>query len=266
MFIDSHCHLDRLATDSFAGSLDAALAAAREAGVGKFLCVAINSSNLATVREIAGRYADVWATAGIHPSDEDGQEFTVEELIAVASAPRIVAIGETGLDYYRCSGDMAWQRDRFRRHIQAAVALDKPLVIHCREASEDLLTIMQQEGADRVGGIMHCFVDTWEVAERAMAMGFYISFSGIVTFPKATQVKEVAQRVPLDRVLIETDSPWLAPHPWRGKANHPALLPYIAAGIAELRGTDVATIAKATSENFERLIFNRHCQGAVATQ
>jgi len=198
----------------------------------------------------------VYATVGIHPDYEDEAEPTVEELVRLARQPKVVGIGETGLDYYRLKGDLEWQRQRFRIHIRTAIEVGKPLVIHTREAATDTLKIMKEEGAERVGGVMHCFTESWEVAQRAMEMGFYISFSGIVTFKNAVALKELAQKVPLERILIETDSPYLAPVPYRGKTNQPAYVKYVAEEIARLRGISAEDVGEATSANFFRL-FNQ---------
>ncbi len=190
---------------------------------------------------------------GVHPDYENVEEPTVAQLVALAQHPKIIAIGETGLDYYRLTGDLDWQRERFRTHIRASRECGKPLIIHTRSAAEDTLRLMVEEGADQAGGVMHCFTENWEVAQGALDMGFYISFSGIVTFKNALQIKEVAQRVPLDRILIETDSPYLAPVPFRGKLNQPAYVKHVAEEIALLRGISVTEVGQQTSENFARL-------------
>ena len=253
MLIDSHCHLDRLDLTPFDGELTNALAFARERGVERFLCVAIDMENVHTVIEMAQNYPEIYASVGVHPNEREHGEPTVEELVKLAAHEKVIAIGETGLDYFRSEGDLAWQHQRFRNHISAAKASDKPLIIHCREARDDTLRILAEEGADAVGGIMHCFVEDLATAERAMELGFYISFSGIVTFNSAKELKEVAKAVPAERLLVETDSPYLAPVPYRGKSNQPAYVREVAEYVAELRGVSYAEIARQSGENFNRL-------------
>ncbi len=253
MFIDSHCHLNRLDLSAHQGQLALALQAARDRQVTRFLSVAVELTDMPDLLAIAAQHDDVDVSIGLHPTENPGQNPGVETLVAMAEHPRIVAIGETGLDYYRCEGDMEWQRQRFRDHIQAAKTVNKPLIIHTRQAPEDTLRILAEEQAGEVGGVFHCFTESWEVAEQGLALGFYVSFSGIVTFKNALALQEVARRVPLERMLIETDSPYLAPVPYRGKPNEPAYVPYVAQAIAELRGVDVKLIAEQTSQNFHRL-------------
>ncbi|MBI2961267.1 MAG: TatD family hydrolase [Betaproteobacteria bacterium] len=250
MFVDSHCHLD---FPEFEGTMDAVRAEMSANGVTHALCVSVSMQEFPKVAALAGAYPNFCASAGVHP-DHDAQDLVTEaELLRAAAHPKVVAIGETGLDYYRQSGDLEWQRSRFRLHIRAARQCGKPLIIHTREAAADTLRIMREECADQAGGVMHCFTGTREVAEAAMAMGFYISFSGIVTFRKATDLKELARLLPLDRLLIETDSPYLAPAPYRGKTNRPGLVKFVAEEIAKLKGLPVAEVAAATSDNFFRL-------------
>jgi len=220
------------------------------AQVGAALCVAVSLEGLAGVIGLAESHAHLFASVGVHPEHRDCQEPDVETLVGHARHPRVVAIGETGLDYYWHKTDTEWQRERFRVHIRAAKLSGKPLIIHTREAAQDTLSIMQEEGASVVGGVMHCFTESLEVAEKAMEMGFYISFSGIVTFKNAKQIKEVATAVPLERLLIETDSPYLAPMPHRGKGNEPAYVRYVAAEIAALKGITVEEVAMASTSNF----------------
>ncbi len=252
--VDSHCHLDRLDLEPYGESgMDGVLAEAHEQGVELFLCVSINMENVSEVKALAHRYENVYATVGVHPNDEEEHEPAVDELVELARDERVLAIGETGLDYFRSEGDLEWQRERFRRHISAAKRLNKPLIIHSREAREDTLRLLQEEGADAVGGIMHCFVEDWVTAERAMELGFYISFSGIVTFNSARELKEVAKRVPAERLLVETDAPYLAPVPHRGKPNRPAWVRQVAEHVAELRGVGVEALAAQTTANFKRL-------------
>lgn len=251
--VDSHCHLDRLDLAPYGDGMDGVLAQARAEGVSDMLCVCINWENYPAVRALAQRYSHVYATVGVHPNDREGHEPTLDELVAAARDPKVIGIGETGLDYYRSEGDLGWQHARFRRHIQAARAAGKPLVVHSREAQVDTLRILREEGADAVGGIMHCFVDDWDTAAQALELGFHISFSGIITFNNATQVREVAARVPDDRLLVETDAPYLAPMPHRGKPNYPAYVRLVAERLAVVRGTTLEHIAAQTSANFFRL-------------
>ena len=250
MFVDSHCHLD---FPELAGQLPAVLDAMAANRVTHALTISVNLATLPEVLKLAANHANLYATVGVHPDTEDASEASVEQLVALAAQPKVVAIGETGLDYYRLTGDLEWQRARFRNHIRAARVCRKPLVIHTRAAGEDTLAIMREERATEAGGVMHCFTETWEVAQAALEQGFHISFSGIVTFKNAQTVKEVARRVPLERMLIETDSPYLAPVPYRGKTNQPAYVRYVAEEIARLRGTTAEEIAAATSANFFRL-------------
>jgi TatD DNase family protein len=205
------------------------------------------------VHDLALAHGNLYATVGVHPDYEDSREPSVEDLLAHAAKPKVVAIGETGLDYYRLAGDLEWQRERFRAHVRAARRAGKPLVVHTRAAAADTLAIMRDEGARDAGGVMHCFTETWDVAQAALDLGFHISLSGIVTFKNAHELKDVARRIPLDRLLIETDSPYLAPVPFRGKRNQPAFVPYVAAEIARLRGLPLEEVARATTSNFFRL-------------
>ncbi len=246
MLIDSHCHLD---FPELAGRLDEILSLMRDNQVGRALCVSVNLDDFPKVLALADAHAHLYASVGVHPDYPDVTEPSVEDLVRLAVHPKIVAIGETGLDYYRLTGDLEWQRQRFRTHIRAARRCGKPLIIHTRSAADDTIRLMQEEGAAEAGGVMHCFTESWAVAEAALAMGFYISFSGIVTFKNAKALKEVAQKVPLNRMLIETDSPYLAPAPFRGKTNEPGLVRYVAEEIARLRGCPAADIAVATTEN-----------------
>jgi TatD DNase family protein len=250
MLVDSHCHLN---FPGLADKLDELLEAMADNGVSHALCVSVNLPDFPQVRSLAERHANIYASVGVHPDYQDTEEPSVEQLVALADHPKVIAIGETGLDYFRLKGDLEWQRTRFRNHIRAAKACGKPLIIHTREAAADTLRIMAEEGASEVGGVMHCFTESWEVAEQAIAMGFYISFSGIVTFKTAQALKDVAQRVPLERMLIETDSPYLAPVPHRGKTNQPAFVKHVAEEIAQLRGLTLEEIASATTRNFFRL-------------
>ncbi len=247
MLVDSHCHLN---FPELVENIDAIRQSMVEAQVGHALCVSVTLDKFPQVLSLATQFDNFYASVGVHPDYEDIQEPTVEELLNLARHPKIIAIGETGLDYFRLTGDLEWQRERFRTHIRAAILANKPLIIHTRSAAEDTLRIMQEEGASRVGGVMHCFTESLEVALAAIEMGFYISFSGIVTFKNAAQIKVVAQAVPLNRILVETDSPYLAPIPFRGKTNQPAYVKYVAQEIANLRGISLEAVMNATTENF----------------
>ena len=255
MLVDSHCHLN---FPELVNNMDQVLDSMRSNQVGHALCVSVTLDKFPEVLEIAEQYPNIFASVGVHPDYEDIQEPTVEELVRLANHSRVVAIGETGLDYFRLTGDLEWQRNRFRTHIRAAKATGKPLIIHTRNAPEDTLRLMQEEGAAEVGGVMHCFTESWEVAQAAIEMGFYISFSGIVTFKNAQALKVVAQRVPLNRMLVETDSPYLAPIPFRGKTNQPAYVRHVAEEIARLREIPLQQVVDATTANFFQLF--KHAQ------
>lgn len=250
MFIDSHCHLDfpQLRED-----LPQVLQQMQTNQVSHALCVSINLPDWPGLIEMVEAHECLSASVGVHPDYQDTPEPSVDQLVEMAQHPKVVAIGETGLDYYRLSEPLDWQRERFRVHIRAAVQAQLPLIIHTRAASADTIRLMQEEGAERCGGVMHCFTESWEVAQQALALGFYISMSGIVSFKNAVEIQEVACKVPLDRLLIETDSPYLAPVPFRGKRNDPSKVMHVAEKIAELRGVSVEEIATATRENFYRL-------------
>jgi TatD DNase family protein len=247
MFVDSHCHLN---FPELVSQMPAIRQAMVENGVGHALCVSVTLPEFPSVLALAETYDNFYASVGVHPDYENIEEPTLAGLIALADHTKIIAIGETGLDYFRLTGDLEWQRERFRTHIRAAIATQKPLIIHTRNASEDTIRIMQEENAAKVGGVMHCFTESLAVANAAMEMGFYISFSGIVTFKNAIALKEVAKAVPLERMLIETDSPYLAPTPYRGKTNQPSYVKHVAEEIAKLRGESLDTIAQATTANF----------------
>jgi len=250
MFVDSHCHIN---FPELAAQMPAVLEAMQREHVTHALCIGVNLPELPSVLRLAEEHANVYASVGVHPDYEDTAEPSVEMLVELSRKPKVVAIGETGLDYYRLSGHLEWQRSRFRTHIRAARQCGKPLVIHSRAAADDTLAIMREEQAGEAGGVMQCFTESWEMAQGAMDLGFHISFSGIVTFKNAAALKEVAAKVPLERMLIETDAPYLAPVPFRGKTNQPAYVRYVAEEIARLRGLPVETIASATSANFFRL-------------
>jgi TatD DNase family protein len=251
MLVDSHCHLD---FPELNADLAAVLSRMGDNGVGHALTISTTLETFPAVRRVAHAHANVWCSAGVHPDERrDGREVAEDELVEMARDPRVVAIGETGLDYFRVEGDTEWQRERFRTHIRAARRSRKPLVIHTRNAAEDTLRLMREEGAEEAGGVMHCFTETWEVAEAALALGFHISFSGIVTFKNAVALKDVARKVPLDRMLVETDSPYLAPVPHRGQTNQPAYVRHVAEEVARLRGVAFDEVAAATTANFFRL-------------
>lgn len=230
----------------------------RENRVSHALCASVSLDTLPRVIALAQDYENLFASVGIHPEYKEAHEATAEQLVELARQRKVVAIGETGLDYYWHKGELEWQRQRFRRHIRAARACGKPLIIHMRDAAKDTLSIMAEEGAGEVGGVMHCFTESRAVADQALALGFHISFSGIVTFKNARALKEVAQAVPLERVLIETDAPYLAPVPFRGKTNEPGYVRHVAEEIARLRGIEVEAVAEATSGNFFRLFSIPH--------
>ena len=250
MLVDSHCHIN---FPDLAARMPEVLANMAANGVSHAMVIGVSKPKYPEVLALAEAHANLFATVGIHPDDPDAEEFSEDELVAHAAHPKVVGIGETGLDYHWCQGDLAWQHERFAVHIRAARRTGLPLVIHTRSSAQDTVRLMREHGADAVGGVMHCFTESWDIARLALDLGFYISLSGIVTFKNAAVVKEVAQKVPLDRLLVETDSPYLAPVPFRGKPNEPAYVPYVAAEIARLRGIDVETVASATSANFFRL-------------
>lgn len=250
MFVDSHCHLD---FPELRGELPRVLDAMRDQGVTHALCIGVEMEAWPDVHALALAHPNLYASVGVHPDYADLAEPTVDDLVARSREPKVVAIGETGLDYFRRTGDLTWQRERFRTHIRAARAAGKPLVIHTRAAAADTIAIMREEGAGEAGGVMHCFTETWDVARQALDLGFHVSFSGIVTFRNAAELKEIARQVPLDRMLIETDSPYLAPVPHRGKRNEPAFVRHVAEEIARLRGLTLEAIGEATSANFFRL-------------
>ena len=254
MYVDSHCHLS---FEGLAERIDEVRAAMAEAKVDRALVICTTLEEFERVHGLATMHDNFWCTVGVHPDNEGVREPSVEDLIERSRLPRVLAIGETGLDYYRLGersiADMQWQRDRFATHIHAARATNLPLVVHTRSASVDTLALLREEGGGAVGGVFHCFTETAEVARAALDLGFFISFSGILTFRNAADLREVARLVPLDRLLIETDSPYLAPVPFRGRPNQPAYVPYVARQVAELRGLTEAAVAEATTQNFERL-------------
>jgi TatD DNase family protein len=254
MYVDSHCHLSFPELNERIDAIRLDMAAAQ---VDRALCICTTLEEFDSVHRLATRFDNFWCSAGVHPDNEGVQEPTVDDLLALAAKPRVVAIGETGLDYYRLNGrtvaDMEWQRHRFRAHIEAAQRSHLPLVVHTRSASADTLQILREAGELASSGVFHCFTETADVARAALDLGFYISFSGIITFKTAADLREVAGFVPLDRCLIETDSPYLAPVPYRGKTNSPAYVPFVAQQLASLKGLTAQAVGEATSENFDRL-------------
>ena len=250
MFVDSHCHINFPELENI---FDEVLENMRQNEVSHALCVSVNLEDFPQVRLLAERHDHIYASVGVHPDHESDAEPTEELLVELAEHPKVIAIGETGLDYFRLKGDLEWQRTRFRTHIRAARKCRKPLIVHTREAAQDTLRLMDEEGAAEAGGVMHCFTESLEVARAAIEMNFYISFSGIVTFKNATSLKDVARHIPLDRILIETDSPYLAPVPYRGKLNQPAYVKQVAEEIAALRGISLEEVGRATTDNFRRL-------------
>ena len=247
--VDSHCHIN---FDALSHDTEGVLARARDNGVDYLLCVAVNLEDYPQIEKLSASHANIFASVGVHPNATDCHDPSAEELIELAANPNVVAIGETGLDYYRTE-KTDWQRQRFENHIEAAKRTDKPLIVHTRSAADDTMDMLESLNAGQAGGVMHCFAEDWATAERALAIGFYISFSGIVTFKNADLIKQVAKKVPLDRMLVETDAPYLAPMPYRGKVNEPGLVRHTAECLAELRGDTLEQIAAATTENFFRL-------------
>ena len=250
MLVDSHCHLNRLPLDQYEGGLDAVIGTAKEKGVTHMLNVCVQISELDQVLAVAQQYETIHASVGQHPTDIIDQEPTAEEVTALAQHEKIVAIGETGLDYFHQDTTVHLQQERFRAHVRAAIAANKPLIVHTRQAREDTLKILQEEGASRVGGVLHCFTESWEMAKAAMNMNFYVSFSGIITFKNAIELQQVVAKMPMDHLLIETDAPYLAPVPHRGKSNQPAWVYYVAEKVAELKSLSLAQVAQKTSQNY----------------
>lgn len=250
MLVDSHCHLD---FPEFAGRMAELLEHMGAAGVGHALVAGVSLERFPAVLSLAETHSQFYCSVGVHPDGQGVHEPTQEELVRLARHPRVVAIGETGLDYYRLTGDLEWQRDRFRTHIRAARECGKPLIVHTRSAAADTLRVLAEENAGQAGGVFHCFTESWETAAAALDLGFHVSFSGIVTFRNAVDLKEVARRVPADRLLVETDAPYLAPVPHRGRTNEPAYVAHVARELAELRGVSLEDLARQTTENFFRL-------------
>jgi TatD DNase family protein len=256
MLIDSHCHLDRIDLTPYNNDFSCFMAATKSHKIDKMLAVCIDLESYPALLELIDDYNSISVSVGVHPNTQEKKETSVEDLVQLGENPRVVAIGETGLDYFRSEGDLSWQHARLRNHIQAAKQLGKPLIIHTRDAGEDTLKILKQEQADQVGGVIHCFTEDWNFAQQALDLNFYISFSGIVTFKNTKEVQDTAKKVPSDRYLIETDSPYLSPVPFRGKSNYPLYVKYVAEKLAELRDISVHEVAATSSQNYCKL-FNQ---------
>ncbi|MEW8027591.1 MAG: TatD family hydrolase [Candidatus Thiodiazotropha sp.] len=252
MLVDSHCHLDRVALSHYNGDFASFMRATLAKGIDHLLCVSIDLESWPAMAALVADYPQISLSVGVHPNDKERHEPTVEELLRLSHSDKVVAIGETGLDYFHGEGDLDWQRERFRQHIRAAKMASQPLIIHTRDARNDTIQIMRDEGADEAGGVMHCFTENWSMANQALEMGFYISFSGIITFKNAVELREVVKQVPMDRMLIETDSPYLTPVPHRGKPNQPIHVRHVAECMAELKGLTLEAIADQTTANFYR--------------
>jgi TatD DNase family protein len=253
MLIDSHCHLDRIDLKPYENDFSCFMDEANNNQIEHLLCIAIDLESYPAMLELVTGFKQISVTVGVHPNVQDCKDPSIDELIILGQPDNVIGIGETGLDYFRSEGDLAWQHQRFRNHISAAKKLKKPLIIHTREAKEDTLSILKEENADEIGGVIHCFTEDWEFAKKAMDLNFYISFSGIITFNNAVAIKEVAKKIPSDKFLIETDSPYLAPTPFRGRPNYPTYVRYVADQIAELRGTSTTKIADLSASNFYQL-------------
>jgi TatD DNase family protein len=253
VLFDSHCHLDRIDLDDFENSFDQLLNTIASDDVTRMLCICVDLESFPAMHQRIAAYEHIFCTAGVHPDYENVQEPSIEKLCELAQLDKVVAIGETGLDYYHQSGDLDWQRARFVTHIEAARACGLPLVIHTRDAREDTLNLLRKHKAQEVGGVLHCFTENWPMARAAIELGFYISISGIVTFQQAQNVRAMARQIPLERLLIETDAPWLSPAPHRGKTNHPGRVRLVAQKLAEIRGESVETLARETFRNANKL-------------
>ena len=253
MLIDSHCHLDRLDLKPYNDDFACFMQEVNNSGIQHLLCIAIDLESYPAMLELVADYPQISVSVGVHPNVDEGEDPSVDKLITLGANDKVIAIGETGLDYFRSSGDLRWQHRHFRNHIQAAKVLKKPLIIHTREAKQDTLRILQEENASEVGGIIHCFTEDWDFAQQALDLNFYISFSGIVTFNSAKDIQEVAKKISADRFLIETDSPYLAPVPFRGRPNYPTYVRYVAEQIAKLRDTSAEAIAQQSTANFYQL-------------
>lgn len=253
MLIDSHCHLDRIDLKPYEDDFSCFMTAAKANQLEHLLCIAIDLESYPAMLDLVLNFPEISLTVGVHPNVKECKDPSVDELVALGKLNKIVGIGETGLDYFRSEGDLSWQHQRFRNHIRAAKILKKPLIIHTREAKVDTLKILKDEGAEEIGGIIHCFTEDWEFAQKALDLNFYISFSGIITFNNATTIRDVVKKIPSDKFLIETDSPYLAPVPFRGRPNYPIYVRYVAEQVAELRGITVNKVADITTNNFYNL-------------
>jgi TatD DNase family protein len=253
MLIDSHCHLDRIDLKPYEDDFSCFMTAAKANQLEHLLCIAIDLESYPAMLDLVLNFPEISLTVGVHPNVKECKDPSVDELVALGKLNKVVGIGETGLDYFRSEGDLSWQHQRFRNHIRAAKILKKPLIIHTREAKVDTLKILKDEGAEEIGGIIHCFTEDWEFAQKALDLNFYISFSGIITFNNATTIRDVVKKIPSDKFLIETDSPYLAPVPFRGRPNYPIYVRYVAEQVAELRGITVNKVADITTNNFYNL-------------
>jgi len=258
MLIDSHCHLDRIDLKPYEDDFSCFMTAAKANQLEHLLCIAIDLESYPAMLDLVLNFPEISLTVGVHPNVKECKDPSVDELVALGKLNKVIGIGETGLDYFRSEGDLSWQHQRFRNHIRAAKILKKPLIIHTREAKVDTLKILKDEGAEEIGGIIHCFTEDWEFAQKALDLNFYISFSGIITFNNATTIRDVVKKIPSDKFLIETDSPYLAPVPFRGRPNYPLYVRYVAEQIAELRGITVNKVADITTNNFYNL-FQLQC-------
>ncbi|NKI17328.1 TatD family hydrolase [Spongiibacter sp. KMU-166] len=253
MLVDSHCHLDRIDLSPYNGDLGAAIAAAEERGVSRMLCIGIDLNNAGRVVEIAQQFDNIYASVGIHPLDISDEVCGVSTLLELAAQNKVVAIGETGLDYYYSSDNKSAQQESFAHHLQASAQCGKPVIVHTREAREDTLALIREHGDPATAGVLHCFTESWEMASAAMEMGYYVSFSGIITFKNAQELRDVVKKMPMDRLLVETDSPYLAPVPFRGKKNEPKYVCEVAACVAEIKGLTLEEVAERTTANFNQL-------------
>ena len=253
MITDSHCHLDRLDLKPYGGDLNAALDAARDNGVGRMLCISIDADNAPTVLKIAQQHDDIYASAGVHPCDIGETVLSVDELLRMAADKKVLALGETGLDYHYSAENKSAQQLSFANHLEAARVSRKPVIVHTRNARQDTLDLISEHSDPEVAGVLHCFTESWDMASAALDMNFYISFSGIVTFKNAEELRDVARQVPLDKMLVETDSPYLAPVPFRGKKNEPKYVVEVGKFLADLRGIEYQELVDITNRNFERL-------------
>ncbi len=257
MLTDSHCHLDRLDLSPYDGDLSSAITAAQDRGVERILCIGIDMANAETVVNIANQYANVYASVGVHPLDVAEELVQIAELESLARSEKVLAIGETGLDYYYKNDTAELQQQSFKLHLDLAKAVNKPVVVHTRDAREDTLAIIRESGISEVGGVLHCFTENWAMASAALDENFYISFSGIITFKNATQLRDVVAKVPLERMLVETDAPYLAPVPYRGKKNEPKYVVEVAQCIADIKGLSLPEVSEITSNNFDKLFLNK---------